>query len=73
MMEWVIAVVAGIAGLAAIWFGGKKAGVSSIKAKQNEARLEAVNEANEVRNEVEALDRDTLKRRAAKWVRGSRK
>ncbi len=73
MMEWVIAVVAGIAGLAAIWFGGRKAGVSAIKAKQNEERLEAVKEANEVRNEVEALDRDTLKRRASKWVRGTGK
>lgn len=71
MMEWIIAVIAGIAGLAAIWFGGRKAGISGIKAKQNEAKLEAVNEANEVRNEVEALDRDSLKRRASKWVRGS--
>lgn len=33
--------------------------------------LERVQEAKEVRNEVEALDRDTLKRRATKWVRGN--
>jgi len=70
MTDWIIAVLVGIAGFAAIWFGGRKAGISSIKAKQNEARLEAVEDANEVRNEVEALDRDTLKRRARRWVRG---
>lgn len=35
--------------------------------------LRVVHKAVEVENEVEALDRDTLKRRAAKWVRGSDK
>lgn len=71
MTEWVIAVAAGIAGLVGIWFGGRRAGASAVRAKQNEAQIKAVAEANEVRNEVEALDRDSLKRRATKWVRGS--
>lgn len=73
MTDWIIAVLVGIAVFAASWFGGRKAGISSIKAKQNEARLEAAKEANEVRNEVEALDRDSLKSRARKWVRGPKR
>jgi len=70
MMKWIIAIATTVAGLAAIWFGGRKAGISDVKAKQNEEQLKAVKDANEVRNEVEALDRDALKRRATKWVRG---
>lgn len=58
-----------IAALAASWFGGRKSGISDTKAAQTEARLTAVKKAQEVENEVEALDRDALKRRAAVWVR----
>jgi len=70
MMDWAVGVVVALATLAAIWFGGRKSGISAVKAKQNEARLEAAQRAQEVENEVEALDRDTLKRRARRWVRG---
>jgi hypothetical protein len=48
-------------------------GEQRLRQKIERRTLERVQEAQEVRNEVEALDRDTLKRRAAKWVRGSGK
>jgi hypothetical protein len=48
-------------------------GEQRLRQKIERRTLERVQEAQEVRNEVEALDRDTLKHRAAKWVRGSGK
>jgi hypothetical protein len=57
--------------LAATWFGGRMTGAANVKAKQAEGRLRAVKEAGEIENEVEALDADTLKRRATRWVRNS--
>jgi hypothetical protein len=57
--------------LLATWFGGRMTGAANIKAKQAEGRVKAIKEAEEIENEVEALDVDTLKRRAAKWVRNS--
>lgn len=73
MMEWVIAALVGIGGFLAVWFSGRKSGKTAVTAKINEDRLEAVKEANEVRNEVEALDRDSLKSRARNWVRGAQR
>jgi hypothetical protein len=62
-----------LAALAAIWFGGRKAGQTAVKTKALEARLKAVKEAEDVRNEVEAFDRDTLRGRATIWVRKSKR
>lgn len=58
-----------VAALVVSWFGGRASARADAEAAQNEVRLEAVKEANEVRDEVEALDRDALKRRASVWVR----
>ena len=69
-VEWIMATLAAVAGFLAIWFGGRRSAKADIKAKQATARLKAAKEAEDVRNEVEALDRDALKRRAAGWVRG---
>jgi hypothetical protein len=55
--------------LAASWFGGRKAGILDANARRVAARLDAAREAREIENEVEALDPDTLKQRAARWVR----
>jgi hypothetical protein len=55
--------------LAAMWFGGRKQGQTDVKAEKHEVRLEAAKKARETENEVEALDRAALKRRAAVWVR----
>ena len=73
MIEWLVGVVVGAVGLAAIWFGGRKSAQNSIKLKQSEARLKAIEEAKEIENEVEALDHDTLKSRARVWVRGPKR
>jgi hypothetical protein len=73
MMDWLVAALVAVAGFAAIWFGGRKSGISDIKAKQQEARLESAKKAREIENEVEALDRDSLKRRSARWVRGPKR
>lgn len=64
-----IKLVAGVIALAASWFGGRNAARADIKAQIVTAKLEAVEAAHEVENEVEALDVDALKRRAAVWVR----
>jgi hypothetical protein len=59
--------------LLASWFGGRNAAYSDTKAKALEARLKVVKEAEDVRSEVEALDRDTLLGRATVWVRNSKR
>lgn len=62
-----------ITAIAASWFGGRKSAAADIKAQNTARRLEAVKEAEDVRDEVEALDRDALKRRAAVWVRDNKR
>lgn len=63
------AVVIYVISLVASWLGGRKQGQTETEARQNVIRLEAAREAREVENEVEAVDRAALKRRAAVWVR----
>lgn len=48
-------------------------GEARLRAKIDAKRIEAMREAQEVRNEVEALDRDALKSRARQWVRGPKR
>lgn len=48
-------------------------GEARLRAKIDKDRLEAAHAAKEIDNEVESLDRDTLKRRAAGWVRNNDK
>lgn len=72
-LEWLFGALVAVSGVVAIWFGGKKAGKTDIKLKQAEERIKAIKEAEETRNEVEALDRDTLKSRARIWVRGPKR
>lgn len=55
--------------LAASWLDGRK----SAQADINVATITTAKAAKEIENEVEALDRDTLKRRASKWVRGPKR
>lgn len=52
------------------WLSLKRANDAERKAEQAENRIEVIHRAQEIENEVEALDIDTLKRRSAKWVRG---
>ena len=48
-------------------------GEARLRAKIDKDRLEAARSAKEIENEIEALDRGTLKRRAAGWVRDNGK
>lgn len=65
-----LAFVAGVFGLKTYWMATAEA---KLRAKIEAKRRAAIEDAKEIRNEVEALDRDTLKRRAAKWVRNPSK
>lgn len=57
--------------LATSWFGGRKAATADIKVEQAERDLTNALRAKEIEDEVEALDRDALKSRSRKWVRGA--
>jgi hypothetical protein len=57
--------------LAASWFGGRKAAATDIKLATTERTLRVVRRTEEIENEVQALDRDTLKSRSRRWVRGA--
>jgi hypothetical protein len=56
--------------LATSWFGGRKSAQADIKLATVERSLRVVRRAEEIENEVEALDSESLKSRARKWVRG---
>lgn len=60
--------VALFSGLAVFLFGYHRAGKAH-KAEETEQRLEDIKEAQEVRNEVEALDDNGLAARASRWLR----
>lgn len=63
-----VAFVLGVLGIRSRWIAeGEEKLRSKIEARNRQAR----DEAREIANEVEALDRDSLKRRAAIWVRRS--
>lgn len=47
-------------------------GEARARVKIDRARLDAIEAAKEIDNEVEALDPDDLRRRATVWVRGKR-
>ena len=51
------------------WLSLKRASDANEKVKVATGRIEAMKQAEEIENEVEALSVDDLKRRSAKWVR----
>lgn len=68
---WVVVAVAfvlGVLGIRARWLSD---GEQRLREKIEAQRNDALRRAREVENEVEALDRDALKRRASVWVRRS--
>lgn len=60
------AFIMGLLGIRAKWVAD---GEARLRAKVEARRQAAMQQAREIENEVEALDRDSLKRRAAVWVR----
>lgn len=61
-----LTLVLGVLSVRAKWIAD---GEAKLRSKIADQRRQAIREANEVRDEVEALDHDTLKQRASKWVR----
>lgn len=62
------AVILGVLGMRAKWISD---GQTRMRQKISDRNLRAVKDAQEVRDEVEALDPATLQRRAARWVRNT--
>jgi len=60
-----------VVALAASWFGGRKSAQADAKLETAERKLRVVRQAEVIEDEVEALDRDALKSRSRKWVRGT--
>jgi hypothetical protein len=58
--------VFGVFGIRAYWV---EVALSREEAKRNSARLRAINEAKEVRRDVETLDDSGLVDRASRWLR----
>lgn len=61
-----VAFILGVLGIRAKWISD---GEDRARSQITEKRLKAIKEAQDVRNEVEAFDRDTLRGRATVWVR----
>ncbi len=59
----------GIAAIVVAWFSGRQAGKSAAGAQVVKRRLDAIERAQEVDDEMADLDADELRRRARKWVR----
>lgn len=68
---YAILAVAFIAGVLGIRSALLQAGEDRLRAKIERDRLDATLKAMEVENEVEALDRESVRRRGKLWVRKS--
>jgi Flp pilus assembly protein TadB len=68
-----LVVILAVGGLLAVLLLATKLGRQSAKSDAAKETLRRVQEIQEIENEVQALDRDTLKSRARHWVRGVNK
>ena len=59
----------GVLGIRAKWISD---GEDRVRTKMANKKIKAIKEAQDVRNEVESFDRDTLRGRATVWVRGNK-
>lgn len=66
---YIAAIGAALLGLAAIYFRGRSAGADAAERKHLEGRIDAIKDAQEVQNEIDALDDTELSSRARSWVR----
>ena len=67
------AALMGMAAIAAAWLTGRLGGAREAKGKDIARRIAAIQRKRDIENEVEALDGDTLKRRATVWVRDDKR
>ena len=65
--------LAGMVAIAAAWLAGRQGGAREAKRKDTARRIAAMQKKRDIENEVEALDGDTLKRRATIWVRDDKR
>ena len=65
-----LVVILAAGGLLAILWLAARLGRQSEKSAAARETLRRVQEIQEIENEIQALDRDTLKSHARKWVRG---
>jgi len=70
---YAIGVVAFVLALLGIYWSGRRDGAAAVKADANEARLDAVNTAKDVEDEIRSLDDDSLDDRARHWLRQDRR
>ncbi len=64
----IVAFVLALLGIRSMWI---QQGEERLKSKIERERLDAALKAKEIENEVEALDRDAVRRRGKLWVRKS--
>jgi len=61
--------VAALIGAAALFFKGRSAGINSERAKQDRQRIESMQKAKEIENEVQDLGSNDLDSEYRKWLR----
>jgi len=66
------ATLAFMVGLIGIYWQGRRAGVDAVTAKTQKRRIEDIQAAQEVENEIDALGADELRYRASKWLRNDK-
>jgi hypothetical protein len=64
-----VAFFLGVLGIRSKWISD---GEDRVRTKMADKKIKAIKEAQDVRNEVEAFDRATLRGRATIWVRGNK-
>jgi hypothetical protein len=64
----IVAFALGVLGIRSMWI---QQGEDRLRSKIERERLDAALKAKEIENEVEALDRDAVRRRGKLWVRKS--
>jgi hypothetical protein len=64
-----VAFFLGVLGIRSKWISD---GEDRVRTKMADKKIKAIKEAQDVRNEVEAFDRHTLRGRATIWVRGNK-
>lgn len=70
---WISVAAAFLVAVAVSWLSGRREGRASAASRAAAQREKAASTAREIENEIEALDKDTLRRRASVWVRGTKR
>ena len=73
LLETLLPWLVGVAVLVAGWFTGRKTGKAAERQRQMEQDYKARREADDEREEVRKMDADTIRRDAARWVRGTKR